>query len=289
MHRIFIVSDGTGQTAERTLNAAMTQFAKANVVIDRRSDIRTQAQVQHIIEEAAEVGGIIVHTVVSHELRDAIRRLSRLRDVETIDLFGPLLARLSEYLEYSPKEQPGLFRKLNAEYFRRIDAMEFALAHDDGQRVFDFPKAEIVLVGVSRTFKTPLCIYFAFKGWFAANVPIILDLKPPPVLFRLRPGRVFCLTTSPRRLSDLRSVRDDYLGHRTGEYADFHYVRRELAYAKRIFGERSDWPLIDVTDKPIEEIASEILAHVRRLVGNSRDSAPGAGGSGGGAVSLSPP
>ena len=270
MHRIFIVSDGTGQTAERTLNAALTQFAMEDVVIDRRSDVRSENQVQYIIEEAAEVGGIIVHTVVSHELRNSIRRLSRLRDVETIDLFGPLLARLSEYLEYSPKEQPGLFRKLNEEYFRRIDSMEFTLAHDDGQRTFDLPKAEIVLVGVSRTFKTPLCIYFAFKGWFAANVPIIIDIKPPPVLFKLKPGRVFCLTTSPRRLSDLRSVRDEYLGHRTGEYADLNYVRRELAYAKRIFRERDDWPLIDVTNKPIEEIASEILAHVRRF-GTNRD------------------
>jgi regulator of PEP synthase PpsR (kinase-PPPase family) len=270
MHRIFIVSDGTGQTAERTLNAALTQFAMANVVIDRRSDIRTEAQAHYIIEEAAEVEGIIVHTVVSHELRNSIRRMSRLRDVETIDLLGPLLARLSEFFEYSPKEQPGLFRKLNAEYFRRIDAMEFSLAHDDGQRTFDLPKAEIVLVGVSRTFKTPLCIYFAFKGWFAANVPIIIDIKPPSVLFKLPPGRVFCLTTSPRRLSDLRSVRDEYLGHRTGEYAELHYVRRELAYAKRIFREREDWPLIDVTNKPIEEIASEILAHVRRFGGKNR-------------------
>lgn len=265
MHRIFIVSDGTGQTAERTLNAAMTQFAMVDAVVDRRSDIRTETQVQNVIEEASEVGGIIVHTLVSHELRNSLRRLSRLHDVDTIDLFGPLLARLSEYFEYSPEEQPGLFRKLNAEYFRRIDAMEFSLAHDDGQRTADLPKAEIVLLGVSRTFKTPLCIYFAFKGWFAANVPIIMDLKPPQVLFKLPPGRVFCLTTSPRRLADLRSVRDEYLGHRTGDYADLSYVTRELAYAKRIFRDRSDWPLIDVTDKPIEEIASEILAHVRRL------------------------
>ena len=264
MHRIFIVSDGTGQTAQRTLNAALTQFMIENVVIDRRSEIRSQSQVQYIVEEAAAVGGIIVHTVVSHELRNSIRRLGRLRDVETIDLFGPLLARLSEYFEYSPKEQPGLFRRLNEEYFRRIDAMEFALAHDDGQRTPDLPKAEIVLVGVSRTFKTPLCIYFAFKGWFAANVPIIMDIKPPPILFKLQPGSVFCLTTSPRRLADLRSVRDDYLGRRTGEYADLDFVRRELTYAKRIFRERNDWPLIDVTNKPIEEIASEILEHVRR-------------------------
>lgn len=265
MHRIFIISDGTGQTAQRTLDAALTQFSMSDVTIDRRSEVRTVAQAQYIIEEASKVGGIVVHTVVSSDLRSAIRRMGRLRDVETIDLFGPLLARLSEYFEYSPTEQPGLFRKLNEEYFRRIDAMEFALAHDDGQRIGDLRKAEIVLVGVSRTFKTPLCIYLAFKGWFAANVPIIMNIKPPQGLFKLEPGRVFALTTSPRRLSDLRSVRDEYLGHRTGDYADLSHVRRELAYAKRIFSQRADWPLVDVTNKPIEEIASEILSHVRRI------------------------
>ncbi len=264
MRKIFIVSDGTGQTALQTLNAAMTQFTVSDISIERRSDVLTIEQVTEIVEEAAETDGIIVHTVVSHELRTAIRRAGRLREVETIDLFGPLLARLSEYFEYSPKEKPGLFRKLNEEYFRRIDAMEFVLAHDDGQRAAELHKAEIVLIGVSRTFKTPLCIYFAFKGWFAANVPIIMDIRPPSSLFRLPKGRVFCLTTSPRRLADLRSVRDEYLSHHTGSYADPDFVRNELMYAKRIFRERDDWPLIDVTNKPIEEIASEILAHVRR-------------------------
>lgn len=266
MHHIFIVSDGTGQTAERTLKAALTQFTAAEVEITRRPEVRSNEQALYIVEEAAEVGGIIVHTVVSNELRRTIRRFGRLRDVETIDLFGPLLARLSEYFANSPAEKPGLFQKLNEEYFRRIDAMEFALAHDDGMRSSELHKAEIVLIGVSRTFKTPLSIYLAFKGWFVANIPIIMDMKPPPALFKLKPGHVFCLTTNPRRLADLRSVRDEYLGRKTGSYADPDFVRRELAYAKRIFKERPDWPLIDVTNKPIEEISSEILALVRGRV-----------------------
>lgn len=266
MHHIFIVSDGTGQTAERTLKAALTQFKAADVEISRRSEVRTAEQALYIVEEAASVDGIIVHTVVSDDLRRAIRRFGRLRDVETIDLFGPLLARLSEYFAYSPSEKPGLFHKLNEEYFRRIESMEFAISHDDGLRPADLPKAEIVLVGVSRTFKTPLSIYLAFKGWFVANVPIVMDLEPPPVLFRLKPGKVFCLTTSPRRLAELRSIRDEYLGRKTGSYADLDFVRRELAYAKRLFRKRPDWPLVDVTNKPIEEISSEILTIVRSHV-----------------------
>lgn len=264
MHHIFIVSDGTGQTAEQTLKAALTQFTAAEVRMHRRAEVRTPEQALYVVEEAAEVKGIIAHTIVSQDLRRALRRFGMLRDVETIDLFGPLLARLSEYFSYSPAERPGLFRKLNEEYFRRIDSMEFAIAHDDGMRSEDLARADIVLVGVSRTFKTPLSIYLAFKGWFVANIPIIMDVPPPPQLFRLKPGRVFCLTTSPKRLADLRSVRDEYLGRRTGSYADPDFVRRELAYAKRLFRKRPDWPLIDVTNKPIEEISNEVLQFVRR-------------------------
>ncbi|MGA7304039.1 MAG: pyruvate, water dikinase regulatory protein [Rhodothermales bacterium] len=266
MHHIFIVSDGTGQTAERTLKAALTQFTATDVEISRRAEVRTHEQALYIIEEAAAVDGIVVHTLVSDDLRRSLRRFGRLRDVETIDLFGPLLARLSEYFAYTPAEKPGLFHKLNEEYFRRIESMEFAIAHDDGMRSADLPKAEIVLTGVSRTFKTPLSIYLAFKGWFVANIPIIMDIPPPPILFKLKPGRVFCLTTSPRRLADLRSIRDEYLGRRTGSYADPDFIRRELAYAKRLFRKRPDWPLIDVTNKPIEEISSEILSIVRKGV-----------------------
>lgn len=273
MHHIFVVSDGTGQTAEQTLKAALTQYTSADVKMHRRPEVRTPQQAMYIVEEAAAVGGIIVHTIVSLDLRKALRRFGMLREVETIDLFGPLLARLTEYFAYTPSEKPGLFRKLNEEYFRRIDAMEFALAHDDGMRTGDLAKADIVLTGVSRTFKTPLSIYLAFKGWFVANVPIIMDIQPPPNLFRLKPGRVFCLTTSPRRLADLRSVRDESWGRKTGSYADPDFVRRELAYAKRLFRKRPDWPIIDVTNKPIEEISSEILSLARNRMESQESTA----------------
>ena len=176
---------------------------------------------------------------------------------------GPLLARLSQHLAVFPSKKPGLFRQLNEEYFRRIETMEFAFRHDDGRRAYELHQAEIVLVGVSRTFKTPLSIYLAFKGWLVANVPIVPEMALPPELLSLPSGPVIGLTIDPLRLAELRKVRDRYLGGTTGSYADPDAVRHEVAYALSIFQDRK-WPVVDVTGKPIEETTSEILALVRR-------------------------
>ena len=260
MYHIFVVSDGTGATAEQVVKAALAQFRGASVQVERRSGIRSAAEIHRIVREAATTGGCIVHTLVLDELRDEILRAGRLRDVETIDLMGPLLARLSQQLSVSPAEKPGLFRQLNHAYFRRMETMEFALHHDDGRRPHELDQAEIVLVGVSRTFKTPLSIYLAFKGWFVANVPVILDRPLPPGLSSLPPGTVFGVTIDPERLAELRQTRQERWGNTLGAYADPHFVRQEVAYAETVFGRHPDWPVVTVTDKPIEEIASEILA-----------------------------
>jgi regulator of PEP synthase PpsR (kinase-PPPase family) len=160
---------------------------------------------------------------------------------------------------------------MNKDYFRRIETMEFAIRHDDGQRVDELSDAEIVLVGVSRTFKTPLSMYLAFKGWFVANVPIVLDIRPPEALFDLPAGRIFGLTTDPRILVGLRATRHNYLQGMTGEYANIDYVRQEIIYARRIFERPPKWPIINVANKPIEEISVEILSVLRE----EQDTGPG--------------
>jgi regulator of PEP synthase PpsR (kinase-PPPase family) len=263
MHHIFIMSDGTGRTAAQTINAALTQFSDIEVELIRRPDIRTEEEASQIIKEAFRAGGFIVYTVVSEKMRRYIRKTSRLHSVSAIDLMGPLLGQLSEQLELSPAETPGLFAELNKDYFRQIETMEFAIRHDDGQRTEELSKAEIVLVGVSRTFKTPLSMYLAFKGWFVANVPIVLDIRPTDALFDLPAGRVFGLTTNPRILVGLRATRHNYLQGMTGEYANIDYVRQEIIYARRIFERPPKWPIINVANKPIEEISGELLSILR--------------------------
>jgi [pyruvate, water dikinase]-phosphate phosphotransferase / [pyruvate, water dikinase] kinase len=259
-NRIFVVSDGTGRTADQALSAALVQFPGAPVEIIVRAKVRTKARAREAVREAAEAGGFIVHTIVTDGVREAIVRAGRERNVEMIDLMGPLIARLTETLAVSPAARPGLFAQLNKSYFRRIETMEFAFRHDDGQRVEDLRKAEIVLLGVSRTFKTPLSIYFAFKGWFVANVPITLEHEPPAILAKLPPRRVFCLDTNARQLAELRRTRHDYLKGVVDGYADPEYVRIELMHARQFYGRHPGWTVINVTNKPIEEIATEILA-----------------------------
>jgi len=263
-YTIFAVSDGSGSTAERVVQAALTQFKGTSVVIERRSRVRTASAVRHVVKEAGAARACVVHTLVLDALREHMVRAGRIHNVETIDLMGPLLARLSQQLSVSPAETPGLFRQLNKAYFRRIESMEFAFHHDDGRRAHELDRAELVLVGVSRTFKTPLSIYLAFKGWFVANVPIIYEKPLPPTLLDLAPSKVFGLRSNPSRLAELRQARKERWGTALGPYADPAFARRETAYAEDLFRAHPGWHTIEVTDKPIEEIASEVLVFAEK-------------------------
>jgi len=263
MHKIYILSDGTGRTAERAVQAALTQFPDAQVELNLRPQVQNEAQAADIFKEACNMRGFVVHTVVTNELRDFIINEGRLQNIQTIDLMGPLLAQLSTQLAYMPSEQPGLFHELNKAYFQRVEAIEFALRHDDGQHSTELSKAEIILLGVSRTFKTPISMYLAFKGWMTANIPIILNIKVTEIVDEISPQKVFGLITNERNLIELRKIRDKHLGGATGSYIDPSHVHRELAYARQIFAAHPEWVLIDVIHKPIEEVASEILKYMR--------------------------
>ncbi|MBD3274521.1 MAG: pyruvate, phosphate dikinase/phosphoenolpyruvate synthase regulator [Candidatus Marinimicrobia bacterium] len=264
MNYVFAVSDGTGGTAQRALEAALAQFSMAEPVVEVRPGIRSREQVDAVISEAAQADAFIAHTIVSNSLRDYLMNAARYQNVETIDLIGPLLSKLSEQLSVTPMEKPGLFKQLNEEYFRRIETMEFAIKHDDGLRSEELHDAEIVLVGVSRTFKTPLCVYLAFKGWFAANVPIVLNRQIPDILNELPPHRVIGLKMNTRRLSLLRTTRNKHLKGAVSEYADLEYCQKEAIYALKIFEKAPKWEVIDVTGKPIEESAAMIISLVSK-------------------------
>jgi regulator of PEP synthase PpsR (kinase-PPPase family) len=257
---IFVISDGTGRTAQQALEAALTQFDRENVHITRFGSVRSDNQVEAIVNLAKETGAFIIHTLVTDRLRETLFRSARLQNVDNIDLMGPLLHRLSDQLSANPSEKPGLFSVINDSYFRKIEAMQFAFKHDDGKRIEDLQLAEIILVGVSRTFKTPLSIFLAFKGWYVANVPIVLDVPPPEELFRVPPEKIYCLTTYPNRLAVLRRARQERLGGHTGPYSHPEHVKKEIAFANRIFEGQPKWQKINVTSKAIEEISAEILS-----------------------------
>lgn len=264
MYHIYALSGSTGRTVEQAANVVLAQFPKVFTEVHLYPEVNTFEEIDEIIALAVEHDGLIIHSFVKHEMSEYIWYEGRLHNLEVINLLGPILNRFSHFLHSTPEEEPGLFTRLNKDYFRRIETTEFAIKHDDGAHTEGLVDAEIVLLGVSRTFKTPLSIYLAYKGWLAANVPIVLDLPLPQIIYELPPEKIFCLTTNPSILSRLRNVRNEYLQGTAPMYASYEYVKKEIRYANMLFDAHPKWSKVKVTAKPIEEIATNIINIYRR-------------------------
>ena len=262
---LFVVSDATGQTGERVLRSALAQFPDAESEIVRFGGVRSPQQVRDVVAEARRRDATVLHTLVSNELRGLMHAECRQQSVDAMDLMGPVLDRLAVDLRREPAEEPGLFEQLREARMRAIEAVEFAFRHDDGQRVRDLGGAELVLVGVSRTMKTPLSLFLAHRGWFVANVPIVPGLAPLPELLEVDPRKVFALTMRAHRLADLRRVRAKHLHMGGTDYVDLKAIRAEIREAETL-AMRQRWHTVDVTAKSVEEAAREIL-DVRGLDG----------------------
>jgi regulator of PEP synthase PpsR (kinase-PPPase family) len=259
MLTIFVVSDATGETAERVVQAALAQFGDAPVKLVRRSEVRTPAQVRAVVQEAAGGGDcLLLQTLVSNELRRLMLDEARLRGVDSLDAIGPLLERIATHLQLTPKEKPGLFKQLTEAKSRQIDAVAFAFRHDDGHNVEELDRAEVVLVGVSRTMKTPTMLYLAYRGWFAANVPIILEIPPPGALLAVPPERVFCLVMEAGPLRQLRRTRAGREGIPEEPYTSLEYIRQELLHSRELCRQHG-WRSLDATGKSVEEVSREII------------------------------
>jgi regulator of PEP synthase PpsR (kinase-PPPase family) len=258
-YRIFVLSDGTGQTGKRVLEAALIQF-DLPVMIIRIPHVRTVQQVDELIADAARGHSMIVYTLVSVELRQAVHIAAMERGVIAVDLLGGLLAKLQDFLHRTPWGRPGLLYQTDAGYYQRVDAMEFTVQHDDGQKVDDLNEAELVLVGPSRTSKTPVSFYLAYRGWRVANVPIVLGLEPPDALRGLEPRKVVGLTTDPQRLALIRQERLRNMGAQESStsYADLRHIQQELRYSLRLC-KMYRWPVVNVTGKAVEETANEVV------------------------------
>jgi regulator of PEP synthase PpsR (kinase-PPPase family) len=256
---IYVMSDATGETAEKIVNAVLTQFRDKPVRLRRISNVRNEAAVLQGLEEVTKHKGMVVYTVVNRELAQFVQEQSEARGILAFDLVTPLLSQFSKFFGRSPGQTPGLLHDMDEEYFRRIEAVEFTVKHDDGQEVGHLIHADIVLVGVSRTSKTPLSTYLAHHGWKVANVPLVLGIDPPKELFQVDPKRVVGLYIDPQRLVELRLARLKHLGQdpRTA-YADLEEIEEELRYAKLLF-RRQGWVSVNVSGKAVEETANEVL------------------------------
>jgi regulator of PEP synthase PpsR (kinase-PPPase family) len=259
-HRIIILSDGTGETAAQMTKAAMVQFRNHEAYFTRFKNIRNEAQIEAICDDAGTKRDLIVYTIVSPQLRAYLVTQARNKNIPCVDLLGPLLAGLAGYFGYEPKSIAGLLHDVNEQYFKRIEAMEYTIAHDDGRDLTGLEKADVVILGISRTSKTPLSMYLSHQGWRVANIPLIHNFELPSQISGLDQRRVVGLTIDPESLTTIRRARLERLGQdKGGEYADPDKVNQEIEYANELFRKNRRWPVFNVTGKALEETASEII------------------------------
>ncbi|MDL5377391.1 pyruvate, water dikinase regulatory protein [Exiguobacterium mexicanum] len=256
---VFVVSDSVGETCELVVRAASIQFHENAIETLRIPFVEDGQTIHDVVTQARAQGAVIAFTLVNEEHRSLLVRLGQEYGVKTVDLLGDLLDVLAGKLGESPREKPGLIYRLDEDYFRKIEAMEFAVKYDDGRDPRGLKKADIVLVGVSRTSKTPLSQYLALKRYKVANVPLVPESRPPEELFELPPDKCVGLIISPDKLISIRMERLKSLGLKPeADYAQLERINRELEYARGIY-ERIGCEVIDVTNKAVEETAGIIL------------------------------
>lgn len=262
---VFVVSDSLGETAELVARAAAIQFDSHRMEFVRVPYVEDTGVLRGVFEHAASRPSLIVYTLVRPDLRRLVEEESRRLQVPAVDVLGPLLQAMEKVAGFSPRLQPGLIRQLDEAYFRRIDAVEFAVKYDDGRDLRGLARADLVLVGVSRTSKTPVSLYLAQRGYKVANVPLVPEIPLPPELFALPRGKVVGLTIHPEPLCAIRQERVKTMGlNGPARYADRERVEQELAYAREVYRQLG-CPVIDVTFKAVEETANRVLAVTREF------------------------
>lgn len=255
---IFVVSDGRGETGAEFLRAALVQFPNQPHSFHVRPGVRTRYEVETVVREAARRRAVIFYTLVSGETRSAIEESARLLLVPIVDVLGPAFSALHDLFQTEPEATPGLLYEMDKRRFDRMEAIDFTLKHDDGQRPADLGGADVVLVGVSRASKSTTCFYLAMEGLKAANVPLLPGVEPPPQLLSLDPRRVFGLTIEPQRLRSVRRYRAVNLGIAESDpYLDERRLQEEIRHANRLSKERG-WRSVNVTYRAVEEIAREV-------------------------------
>jgi regulator of PEP synthase PpsR (kinase-PPPase family) len=258
---LHLVSDATGETLITVARAAAAQYSNVVPVEHMHPLVRSHKQLDRVLTEIENSPGIVLYTLLERELTDRLEETCKTLGLPYLSILGPVLGLFQAYLGGETKPRVGAQHTLNADYFKRIDALNFTMLHDDGQHVDGLEEADVVLVGVSRTSKTPTSIYLANRGVKTANIPLVPGVPAPPKLESLVQPLVVGLTASPERIVQIRQNR--LLGlraeHDADDYVDRQAVAAEIAAARKLCG-KHNWPIIDVTRRSIEETAAEIMA-----------------------------
>lgn len=259
---IYAVSDSVGETAEQVSRAVMRQFDIADFTIKRFPFVNDKETIDNLIFRAKEENAFIVFTLVIEELKDYLIEQTELNNINAVDILTPVLLPLVKHLGLSPKFEPGLLRKLDEKYFKRVEAVEFAVKYDDGKDTRGILLSDIVLIGVSRTSKTPLSMYLAHKNLKVANIPLVPEVSPPEELKLIPSRKIIGLTLNMDNLNKIRKERLKAMGLKdTANYANMERIFEELTYAEDIM-KKLNCKIIDTTNKAVEETASIILEYI---------------------------
>jgi regulator of PEP synthase PpsR (kinase-PPPase family) len=262
---VYTVSDGTGDTAMAVAQAAMAQF-QVEWRPRRYAGVRHESLARRIVKEAKRERALIVFTLVDRRVAMGLIEEAERCEVPTIDVLGSMIAKVAQHMSVEPRALPGLLHGFSDEYFQRVEAVEFAVRHDDGANLHTLHRADLVLTGVSRTSKTPLSMYLAQRGYKTGNVPIVPELDPPQALFDLDPRKVFALSIDTSLLLTIRQARVRALGSLPySTYTNPDALLQEVRRARRIYRERG-WRVVDITGRAAEENAARILRMVESRV-----------------------
>lgn len=262
--KVIIASDSIGETGELVAKACLSQFNLSNEqeAIIRYPYIETEDNVDDVVDLAKSKNAIVVYTIIKPDLRSYIRSELKNEDISSVDVMGPLMEILTGETNDEPYYEPGRVHKLDEDYFKKIEAIEFAVKYDDGKDAGGLDKADIVLIGVSRTSKTPLSQFLALKKYKVMNVPLMPEVTPPEELFQVDPKKCIGLVINSNSLNKIRKKRLSQLGLKdTASYAKDERINEELEYFNEVI-EQIGCPVIDVSEKAIEETANEILKYV---------------------------
>lgn len=261
---LHLVSDSTGETVGSVARAALVQFDDVDAEEYSWTLVRSKSQLDRVLEGIRENPGVVMYTLVDAALRDTLKRECSLRGLPCIAVLSGVVSEISAYLGVESHAMPGKQYELTEEYFTRVEAINYALAHDDGQAHWDLEGADIIIVGPSRTSKSPTCVYLAYKGYRAANIPFVLDCPLPPSLETLKKPLIVGLTIKPERLQQIRKSRLQSLNQESEtNYVDMEYMQREIVESRKLFA-RQRWPVIDVTKRSVEETAATIAQHLKK-------------------------
>lgn len=254
-----MVSDSTGETVSSVVRSVMAQFEGEELIEHTWSLVRTKGQMEKVLMAIEENPGIVLYTIIDKELQSMILNLCQQLRIPCVSILSRVTREMAAFLGTEAKATPGRQHKLDEDYFERLDAINFMLAHDDGQNTDNLEEADIVLVGVSRTSKTPTCVYLSYRGVNAANVPYVQGCPLPDNLFHLKHPFIVGLVISPERLVQIRKSRLVSLHeNRDTDYVDIDAIKAEVLEARKLFNQQQ-WPVIDVTRRSVEETTAKIM------------------------------